>query len=90
MAYNIPQSLRSFFQTIIWCPDLAVHVEVLDLREWRYTPRLDHYMGQEVAHLCYDDEQKKTEEERRDRRWRKLPREDDSDYDEEQDGDYKD
>lgn len=32
-------SLKSFLKTIIWRPDLAAHVKVLDLRDWGDVPK---------------------------------------------------
>jgi len=35
------KSLRTFLQTVIWRPDLAAHVRVLDVREWCDCPTLE-------------------------------------------------
>jgi hypothetical protein len=39
------KSLRNFLQTVIWRPDLASHVRVLDIREWGDCPQLEYEHG---------------------------------------------
>ncbi|KAH8763497.1 hypothetical protein F5882DRAFT_383597 [Hyaloscypha sp. PMI_1271] len=39
------KSLRPFLQTIIWRPDLAAHIRVLDVREWGDYPQLEYEQG---------------------------------------------
>lgn len=72
------KSLRLFLQTILWRPDLAAHVQTLDIREWMHTPRLKQNSNEWYVEP----------EEIQELRWRELPGESESDYEDEQDGDY--
>lgn len=38
-------SLRNCLQTVIWRPDFAAHVQLLDFREWGHCPRLENEYG---------------------------------------------
>ncbi|KAE9370888.1 hypothetical protein N431DRAFT_42898 [Stipitochalara longipes BDJ] len=55
------KSFRNFLQTVIWRPDLAAHVRVLDVREWGHCPRLENQYGcpwtdeGEWVNIKYDD-----------------------------------
>ncbi len=82
-------SLRAFVDTILWRPDLAAYVQVLDLREWANAhcpcPRLEDYLGFKSGPLPGDpvtEDVKPETTELEECSW------DGVGYDEEADGDY--